>query len=157
MGRLYSTFWSNLSKNFSFGAPIPESLHRLGWNLAWRRGPWVQISPPSVQRDAPAGRKTSKVHGTSSSLLWIKGTLRIHALYIHWLTTLCKWTTIDNMTFMLQQLHRTQEQELIRRWDSERELFLQHRTCRGQRLRPFNEFVISTKHLRYLPTHQTDF
>jgi len=27
-------------------------------------------------------------------------------------------------------------QELIRRWDSERELFLQHRTCRGQRLRP---------------------
>ena len=38
--------------------------------------------------------------------------------------------------------------------------FLQHRTCRGQRLRPLNEFVISTKHLRYLrylPTHQTDF
>ena len=34
--------------------------------------------------------------------------------------------------------------------------FLQHRTCRGQRLRPLNEFVISTKHLRYLPTHQTD-
>jgi len=29
-----------------------------------------------------------------------------------------------------------QWQELIRRWDSERELFLQHRTCRGQRLRP---------------------
>jgi len=28
------------------------------------------------------------------------------------------------------------KQELIRRWDSERELFLQHRTCRGQRLRP---------------------
>jgi len=27
-------------------------------------------------------------------------------------------------------------QELIRRWDSERELFLQYRTCRGQRLRP---------------------
>ena len=35
--------------------------------------------------------------------------------------------------------------------------FLQHHTCRGQRLRPLNEFVISTKHLRYLPTHQTDF
>jgi len=35
--------------------------------------------------------------------------------------------------------------------------FLQYRTCRGQRLRPLNEFVISTKHLRYLPTHQTDF
>jgi len=28
------------------------------------------------------------------------------------------------------------KQALIRRWDSERELFLQHRTCRGQRLRP---------------------
>ena len=49
------------------------------------------------------------------------------------------------------------KQELIRRWDSERELFLQHRTCRGQRLHPLNEFVISTKHLRYLPTHQTEF
>jgi len=24
----------------------------------------------------------------------------------------------------------------------------QHRTCRGQRIRPFNEFVISTKRLR---------
>ena len=35
--------------------------------------------------------------------------------------------------------------------------FLQHRTCRGQRLRPLNEFVISTKHLRYLATHQTNF
>jgi len=35
--------------------------------------------------------------------------------------------------------------------------FLQHRTCRGQRLRPLNEFAISTKHLRYLPTHQADF
>ena len=35
-------------------------------------------------------------------------------------------------------------------------LFLQHRTCRGQRLRPLNELVISSKHLRYLPTHQTD-
>jgi len=22
-GRLYSTFWSNLSKNFSFGSPMP--------------------------------------------------------------------------------------------------------------------------------------
>ena len=27
--------------------------------------------------------------------------------------------------------------------------FLSHRTCRGQRLRPLNEFVISTKHLAY--------
>jgi len=28
------------------------------------------------------------------------------------------------------------EEELTRRWDSERELFTRHRTCRGQRLRP---------------------
>jgi len=35
--------------------------------------------------------------------------------------------------------------------------FLQDRTCTGQRLRPLNEFVVSTKHLRDLPTHQTDF
>jgi len=34
--------------------------------------------------------------------------------------------------------------------------FLQHRTCRRQRLRPLNELVISSKHLRYLPTHETD-
>ena len=27
----------------------------------------------------------------------------------------------------------------------------QHRTCRGQRLHPLNEFVISTKHATYLP------
>jgi len=33
--------------------------------------------------------------------------------------------------------HLHQEQELIRRWDSECELFLwRHRTCRSQRLRP---------------------
>jgi len=86
----------------------PLSLHRWGWNLARSPHPW-QISPPSMLRVAPVGRKTSKVHGTSCSLLWIKSTLHIHALYFHWLTTLSKWTTIDNMTFMLQQLHRTQE------------------------------------------------
>jgi len=32
-----------------------------------------------------------------------------------------------------------------------------HRTCTGQRLRPSNDFVISTMHLRCLPTHQTEF
>ena len=40
-GRLYSTFQSNLSKNFNFGSPTPLSLHRWGWNLA------CQITPPS--------------------------------------------------------------------------------------------------------------
>ena len=72
-GRLYSTFWSNLSKNFSFGGLHPcrctdggEIWHgegnllrakfhphwrnvstlRWGWNLAWSRGPSpCQISP----------------------------------------------------------------------------------------------------------------
>ena len=38
-GRLYCRFSSNLSKNFSFGGPTPLSLHRWGWNLAWRREP----------------------------------------------------------------------------------------------------------------------
>jgi len=33
--------------------------------------------------------------------------------------------------------HQHRLQELIRRWDSERELFFtRHRTCTGQRLRP---------------------
>ena len=59
-----TTFWSNFSKKFSFGGPIPLSLHWWESNLAWRRGlrspcP-CQISPPSVQHVAPAGRKTSK-------------------------------------------------------------------------------------------------
>jgi len=39
---LYSIFWSNISKNFSFGGPMPLSLHRLGWNLARRRGPLLR-------------------------------------------------------------------------------------------------------------------
>ena len=62
-----------------------------------------------------------------------------------------RWTYVQNRTALTYT-----KQELIRRWDSERELFLQHRTCRGQRLRPLNEFVISTKHLRYLPTHPSN-
>jgi len=33
----------------------------------------------------------------------------------------------------------------------------QHRTCRGQRLRPLNDFQFSTKHLRYLLTYLTEF
>jgi len=28
VGRLYSTFWSNLSQNFSFCGPIPLLLHQ---------------------------------------------------------------------------------------------------------------------------------
>jgi len=31
-GRSYSTFLSNLSKNFSFWGPTPLSLHQWGWN-----------------------------------------------------------------------------------------------------------------------------
>jgi len=31
----------------------------------------------------------------------------------------------------------------------------QYRTCRGQRLRPLNDFLISTKHLRY-PTYRSN-
>jgi len=37
-GRLYTTFWSNPCNSFNFGGRIPLSLHRWGWNLAWRRG-----------------------------------------------------------------------------------------------------------------------
>jgi len=51
-------------------------------------------------------------------------------------------------------------QELIKRWDSERELFLpQHRTCtcRGHRLRPLNDFLISTRNLRDLPSTQATY
>jgi len=33
-GRLYSTFWSNLSKNFSFWGPTPLSLLRWGWKTS---------------------------------------------------------------------------------------------------------------------------
>jgi len=48
-GRLYSTFWSNISKDISFGGPIPLALHRWGeiWH-GWDRcsvpnfTPWVQ-------------------------------------------------------------------------------------------------------------------
>jgi len=43
-GCLYSTFWSNLSKNFTFGGPISLPLHQWGRNLAWRRGPWRKTS-----------------------------------------------------------------------------------------------------------------
>jgi len=64
-GRLYSTFWSNLSKNFSFGGPTPLSLHRLGWNLARRREPSVPSSVPNftpigVTR-RPCGAKDLKI------------------------------------------------------------------------------------------------
>ena len=49
-GRLYSTFWSNISKNFSFGGPIPLSLHRWGGEEEEEgTAPPCQISPPSVQ------------------------------------------------------------------------------------------------------------
>jgi len=57
-GHLYSEFWQNLSKNFSFGGPIPLPLHWWG-EIWWFSPPW-QISHPSVQRVTLAGRETSK-------------------------------------------------------------------------------------------------
>jgi len=58
-GRLFSTFWSNLSKNFSFLGPTPLSLHR--WGDIWRGGgDPVRNFTPSVQRVDSAGQKTSK-------------------------------------------------------------------------------------------------
>jgi len=33
----------------------------------------------------------------------------VHALYVHWLTSLRRSTTSDNTTFMVQQVHHTQE------------------------------------------------
>jgi len=49
-GRLCSTFWSNLSKTFSFGGPIPLSLHQ--WGEMWHGGgaPCRNLwSPPPCQ------------------------------------------------------------------------------------------------------------
>jgi len=52
VGHLYSTFWSNLSKIFSFGGPIPLLLHQ--WGETWHGGPllrakfhphWCNVSP----------------------------------------------------------------------------------------------------------------
>ena len=59
--RLYSTFWSNLSKNFSFEGPTPLSLHQWGWNLAWRRGPHrCNVSP--LRGEKPQNRHVSKLN-----------------------------------------------------------------------------------------------
>jgi len=64
-GRLYSTFWKNLSKIFSFWGPTPLSLHRWGWNLAWRRGSSVHSSVPNVTTIGatcrPCGAKNLKI------------------------------------------------------------------------------------------------
>ena len=44
---------------WSFSPRRGDTLHRWGWNLAWRRGPSsCQISPPSVQRQ---GSRTPKI------------------------------------------------------------------------------------------------
>jgi len=55
-GRLYSTFWSNLSKNFSFwGTPL--SLHR--WGEIWHGGgpPPCQIYPHRCNMSLLRGEK----------------------------------------------------------------------------------------------------
>jgi len=64
-GRLYSRFRTNLSTNFNFGGPTPLSLHRWGWNLAWRRGPKVTSSVPNFTpigaTCCPCGAKNLKI------------------------------------------------------------------------------------------------
>jgi len=50
------------------------------------------------------------------------------------------------------------KQELIRRWDSERELFYDDIVhIQASAYAHWTDFLISTKHLRYLPTHQSEF
>ena len=55
---LYSTFWSNLSKNFSFGVLYPYRFTDVGEILHEGGDPPCQISPPSVQRE---GYRTPKL------------------------------------------------------------------------------------------------
>jgi len=57
-GRLYSAFWSNLSKNFSFGVLYPYRCTDGG--EIWHGGGSMPNFTPSVQRVAPPERKTSK-------------------------------------------------------------------------------------------------
>ena len=46
-------------------------------------------------------------------------------------------TSHDYCTLM-HKFESQMERELVRRLDSERELFTRHRICKGQRLRPLN-------------------
>jgi len=58
---------AKLSKNFNFGGPTPLSLHRWGWNLAWREG-GDQRSPPSRHAKLNFGME----EGTKGPLLHAK-------------------------------------------------------------------------------------
>ena len=58
-----------MSKNSNFGGPTPLSLHRWGWNLAWRRGPFLRakfhphrcnVSP--LRGEKPQNRPFSKLN-----------------------------------------------------------------------------------------------
>ena len=49
----YSTFWSNLSKNFSFWGPTPLLLHR--WVEIWHGGGDQELVPSSVPNFTPIG------------------------------------------------------------------------------------------------------
>ena len=68
-GRWYSRFRSNLSKNFNFGGPTPLSLHRWGWNLAWRRGSLLhakfhpnRCNVSLLRSEKPQNRPVSKLN-----------------------------------------------------------------------------------------------
>ena len=60
-GRLYSRFWSNLSKNFNFGGPTPLSLHLVGPLLRAKFHPHrCNVSP--LQGEKPQNRPLSKLN-----------------------------------------------------------------------------------------------
>ena len=72
-GRLYSTFRSNLSKNFNFGGPTPLSLHR--WGEMWHGGGDLHakfhphrcnVSP--LRGEKPQNRPLSKLNTGSFAL-----------------------------------------------------------------------------------------
>jgi len=58
-----SKTFDQISVNISVVGPVPLPLHRLGWNLAQRRGPFVPWSVPTCR---PCGAKNLKI-GQSAS------------------------------------------------------------------------------------------
>jgi len=120
---------------------------------------FLKLLPATVMRNCLNSNCVTSRGAGSRGLCFVVGLYVVHK-YPLWHFHCMR---LANPKFYLENIGKQDrrpaylKQELIRRLDSERELFLQHRTCRGQRLRPLNEFVVSTKHLRYLPTIQTDF